>query len=94
VINQALAAGMPVITSDAVGAGLDLVDDCHNGLRVPANHVGELYRAMSALAKDPLKMRAYGEASRRKADDLTPEAGAAKWVRVFETLAAESKNTQ
>src|SRR5262249_40510691 len=49
VVNQALAAGLPIITSDAVGAGLDYVENGFNGLRVPAGDVDALYRAMETI---------------------------------------------
>jgi glycosyltransferase involved in cell wall biosynthesis len=87
VVNQALGAGLPVITSDAVGAGLDLVEDEINGLKFAAGDLDGLERSMARIASSPEEARRWGEASRRKALELTPEAGAEKWVRVFESLA-------
>jgi glycosyltransferase involved in cell wall biosynthesis len=86
VINQALAAGLPIITSNAVGAGLDLVENGINGMRVVANDLDALYRAMEAFVLNPEIARQLGKRSRETARDLTPEAGAEKWVRVFESL--------
>ena len=86
VINQALAAGLPIITSDAVGAGLDLVENGVNGMCVGANDLEGLYRSMETLALSPEVARKWGDRSRERARDLTPEAGAEKWVRVFESL--------
>jgi glycosyltransferase involved in cell wall biosynthesis len=91
VINQALAAGLPVITSDAVGAGIDLVASGINGLRVTSNDGPALYRAMETVALNPTVARAWGEQSRKKACEFTPEAGAKKWVRVFEMLQQNAK---
>src|SRR5262249_28079426 len=51
VINQALAAGMPVISTDSVGAALDLVENGKNGMRVTAGSVGELHSAMARIAR-------------------------------------------
>jgi glycosyltransferase involved in cell wall biosynthesis len=90
VINQALAAGLPIITSNAVGAGLDLVENGINGLHVTANDVDSLYRSMEMLALNPEVARQWGEKSREKARDLTPEAGAEKWVHVFESIRARA----
>jgi glycosyltransferase involved in cell wall biosynthesis len=84
VVNQALAAGLPIVTSDAVGAGIDLVENWSNGLRVPANDADALYDAMETIASNPELRFKWGERSRKVAGDLTPEAGARKWVRVFE----------
>jgi glycosyltransferase involved in cell wall biosynthesis len=90
VVNQALGAGLPVITSDAVGAGLDLIEDGVNGLRFPSGDVDELQRCIERLIASPETAREWGEASRRKALDLTPEAGAEKWVRVFDSLSTQA----
>jgi glycosyltransferase involved in cell wall biosynthesis len=92
VINQALGAGLPIITSNAVGAGLDLVENGVNGMRIAADDMAGLYRSMEALARKPEVARQWGERSREKARDLTPEAGAEKWVRVFESVQAHADN--
>ena len=86
VVNQALAAGLPVITSDAVGAGLDLVENGVNGMCVAANDVEALYRALETIAGTPDIVARWGKNSREKALTLTPEVGAEKWVRVFDDL--------
>jgi glycosyltransferase involved in cell wall biosynthesis len=88
VVNQALATGVPIITTDAVGAGLDYVENGINGLRVKAGDVDALYDAMQTLAENPEFARAWGVKSREMARTLTPEVGADKWVRVFEALSA------
>jgi glycosyltransferase involved in cell wall biosynthesis len=88
VVNQALAAGLPIITSEAVGAGLDYVENGVNGVRVQAGSVDALYEAMKSLAVDPEYRRSLGAESRERASTLTPEAGAQKWIRVVETLMA------
>jgi glycosyltransferase involved in cell wall biosynthesis len=86
VINQALAAGLPIITSDAVGAGVDFVESGINGMSVSANDAKALHRAMEAFARNPDVGRQWGWNSREKARGLTPEAGAEKWVRVFDRI--------
>jgi glycosyltransferase involved in cell wall biosynthesis len=86
VVNQALGAGLPVITSDAVGAGLDLVEEHVNGLRFAAGDVDGLEACMQTIAAAPDTAREWGEASRRKARQITPEAGAQEWVRVLDLL--------
>lgn len=87
VVNQALATGIPIIASDAVGAGLDYVQNGINGMTVKAGDVDELYGALQMLAQNPELARTWGLRSREIAGALTLEAGANKWVQVFETLA-------
>lgn len=89
VVNQALGAGLPVVSSDAVGAGLDLIEENVNGLRFTSGDVDSLRGAMQIFCDNPGLSRAWGEASSRKALDMTPEAGAGKWAEVFKALASE-----
>jgi glycosyltransferase involved in cell wall biosynthesis len=89
VVNQALGAGLPVITSDAVGAGQDLVEHEVNGLHVRAGDVSALESCMERVATNSREARAWGQASRKKALSLTPEEGARKWAAVFSDLERE-----
>jgi glycosyltransferase involved in cell wall biosynthesis len=86
VINQALGAGLPVISSDRVGAGLDLVEHGVNGLRFSSGDVGALQAAMETLANCPDLTRSWGLTSRQKSYAFTPEEGARKWARAFQIL--------
>lgn len=87
VVNQAIGAGLPVISSDAVGAGQDLVTPNVNGLLFESGNVEQLFQCLKRFASDAAFVAACGRAAREKARDLTPEAGAEKWVRVFRSLA-------
>jgi glycosyltransferase involved in cell wall biosynthesis len=86
VVNQALGAGLPIICSDSVGAGLDLVEENVNGLRFATGNAGELQRCMEQAASNPKVTWEWGETSRQKAQTLDPRVGAEKWVDVFRTL--------
>jgi glycosyltransferase involved in cell wall biosynthesis len=86
VVNQALAAGLPIITSDAVGAGLDLIENGINGMRVCANDPEALYSAMEAFARNRRLACEWGRRSREKAPNVASNAGAEKWVQVFDSL--------
>jgi glycosyltransferase involved in cell wall biosynthesis len=92
VINQALAAGLPIITSDQVGAGLDLVENGKNGICVPAGDADALYKAMELIAINRDLVYRWGQLSREIARGLTPEAGAEKWVHVFNSLTSVEPN--
>jgi glycosyltransferase involved in cell wall biosynthesis len=73
VLNEAAAAGLPLIATDAAGAAYELVDD---DLRVPAGDVGALREALRRLASDPGLREAAGERARERVARLTPEAWA------------------
>jgi glycosyltransferase involved in cell wall biosynthesis len=86
VVNQALGAGLPIICSDAVGAGYDLVLHGVNGFRVTAGSVEELTDAMEAFLKSPQLVLEYGAASLRLGQDWTPARGAQKWISALAQL--------
>jgi glycosyltransferase involved in cell wall biosynthesis len=88
VVNQAIGAGLPVICSDAVGAGHDLVQPGLNGLLFPAGEVSALAAAMERFAAEPGLAARWGAASRARAADWSPDNGAAKWVSVFKEVLA------
>jgi poly(glycerol-phosphate) alpha-glucosyltransferase len=83
VVNQALGAGLPVICTDAVGAGYDLVEEGVNGYRVPAGDAEELASRMEDLIVQRERIPEFGAASRRLAEAFTPNQGADKWSKVL-----------
>ena len=86
VVNQALGAGLPIICSDAVGAGHELVHDGINGYRVPTGDVVRLAAAMKSLVIHPHRLADYGQASLAIANDWTPRRGAEKWLTALDQL--------
>jgi len=52
VINEAMCFGLPVIVSDRVGAGLDLVRDGENGFVFRKGDVGQLASCLATLLRD------------------------------------------
>ena len=45
-VNEAMAFGLPVVTTDRCGAGLELVEPGKNGFLVPAGSVDALAEAI------------------------------------------------
>ncbi len=86
VVNQALAAGLALICSDAVGAAHDLIESGKNGCTFPSENADALFTQMQQLAADPTLRQSWGEASRGAAQAWHPEAGASKWVEAFHTV--------
>jgi glycosyltransferase involved in cell wall biosynthesis len=76
VLNEAAAAGLALVATDAVGAAFDLIEDGANGFRVAAGDAGALRRALATLAGDaPLRAR-FSSRSRELARAFTPGAWA------------------
>jgi len=61
---EAMAAGLPVVASD-IGGIDEQIGDGETGLLVPVGDADALARAVLALADDPARRRALGEAGRR-----------------------------
>jgi glycosyltransferase involved in cell wall biosynthesis len=87
VVNQALGAGLPVICSDKVGAGYDLVLESVNGCIFPAGDADSLRANMQRFLDQPPLIDQYGDASRRSAALWQPVIGAAKWVEILQSTA-------
>ncbi|HZC46631.1 MAG TPA: glycosyltransferase family 4 protein [Candidatus Acidoferrum sp.] len=60
VVNEAMNAGKPVIVSDRVGAGADLVEDGINGFVHPARDVPALADRLRQLIEDPERRASMG----------------------------------
>lgn len=79
VVNEAIAAGMPVIASSAVGAAADLVEPGRNGFVVPPADIDALAAAMDACAARPSLVASFASRSREIAADWTVDRGAERW---------------
>ncbi len=86
VVNQALGAGLPILCSDRVGAGIDLVEPEINGLHFAGGDPRALTAALQRCLNEPDRLASWGAASRKRAGDWTPEAGAGKWINAFRKL--------
>ena len=86
VINQALAAGRPVIATHAVGAAADLITSGREGLVIPPNDVHALHHAMMTLQQNPALRQRQATAARKRGAQLHPDVGASRWISLFEDL--------
>ncbi len=70
VINEVMNAGKPVVVSDRVGAGPDLVEDGVNGFVFPARDVAALADRLRKLIDNPEHRAAMGARSLEKVAQL------------------------
>lgn len=87
-VNEAMAFGLPLVLSDAVGAAGDLLGDGENGVLVPSEDVGAAARALERLAADPALRNELGAASRRRIEDWGYARGADELVALLERVSA------
>ncbi|HEX2780264.1 MAG TPA: glycosyltransferase family 4 protein, partial [Gemmatimonadaceae bacterium] len=78
VVNEAMAAGLPVIVSDAAGCAPDLVIASENGYTYPCGDVSALAsRMIDILERGAPARRSMGERSRQIVAAFSPEHAAA-----------------
>jgi glycosyltransferase involved in cell wall biosynthesis len=83
VINEALAYGLPTITTDRCVAGLELIEDGVNGYVVPAEDVDALSEKIKAVLASDLE--AMGKAALEKVRPYTLENMAKTHAKIFES---------
>lgn len=86
VVNQALAAGLAVICSDAVGAAEDLVIPDWNGFIFRNGESQQLADQLCDLLKAPGTIRLFSENSAAKSREITPAQGAEDWVKILKEV--------
>ena len=83
VLNEAAAAGLPIVATEAAGASHDLIEDGVSGFRVPTGDREALAGALNRLVGDAPFRASAGARSRELAGAFTPEA----WAEAVATLA-------
>lgn len=86
VINEAMSAGLPVITTDEVGSAIDMVTEGKSGHIVPVGDVDRFAQRMAELAQSPNLRQCMGCEARTTAEAFTAKMGADKMVSALKTL--------
>jgi glycosyltransferase involved in cell wall biosynthesis len=87
---EAMAAGVPVVTTDAAGAA-SVVRSSGAGLIVPAGRVEELRAALAALLADPAKRRELGGRGSAAAARFGVDSFARSILSAYEHVLAEGR---
>ena len=82
VINEALAYGLPTITTDRCVAGLELIEDGVNGYVVPVEDEKALTEKIQAVLASDLEQ--MGKAALKKVRPYTLENMAKTHAEIFE----------
>jgi glycosyltransferase involved in cell wall biosynthesis len=80
VVNEAMAAGLPVVTTHVVGAAGDLVENGDNGFIVPDGDSGALAEAILTLLRSEELRKNMADRSRERISSWTHEASATSFV--------------
>jgi len=87
-VAEAMACGLPVVTSDMPGVR-EVIDDGVQGLLVEPLLADDLAEKLRAVLDDPKRARAMGEAGRRRVEERYDlRKVAAELIRLYEGLVA------
>jgi len=91
VLSEAMAAGLPVITSRQAGAS-ELIEHGHDGLLVenPLD-IQEIAQHVQRLTRDPEERYVLGLAARKKMQRYSWEGVAEQTMRIYEQVCAERR---
>jgi glycosyltransferase involved in cell wall biosynthesis len=76
VVNEAMACGLPVITSSVAGCAANLVQDGYNGFVVPPRDPRRLAEAMESVVSDSTARAEMARRSRERIEANSPAAWA------------------
>ena len=86
VINEAMACGLPIITTDKCIAGLELVENGKNGYIIPVGDDNRLTSCIQEIIFDGKKLIDIGTNSLRKIKSYTIEQMAKTHIDIFQNL--------
>lgn len=86
VVTEAMASGLPVITTARVGAG-ELIDSGTNGfILAEASNTHQLAQLVQRLANDPGLRRTVGQAARKTAEQYSWDQMSVRMYKAYEEL--------
>jgi len=86
VVNEAAACGLPLVVSDRVGAGPDLVEPGVNGFRVPAEDAAQLGEGLVRFLAETVRRDDHAGVSRSRAQQWGYGAAEASFRRMVQLV--------
>jgi glycosyltransferase involved in cell wall biosynthesis len=91
VINEAMACGLPIITTDKCVAGLELVKDNENGYVIKVDDEKELAEKIDVILSDDKTRENMAQNSLEKIKEYTIENMAETHIKIFEQILGGAK---
>ena len=91
VINEAMAVGLPIITTDKCMAGLELIENGSNGYIIPVENITLLAEYINILYKDEILRMILGRNNIKKINEYTLEKMAIRHIEVFNMLSLKNQ---
>jgi glycosyltransferase involved in cell wall biosynthesis len=93
VVSEAMAAALPVIVSDQVGAAYDLIADRRDGIIISNGDEGSLVAALSLLVRDKDVRETMGRRARERMRGLNHEFGVAQFREAVKHVLATHRQS-
>jgi len=90
VLNEAMAAGLPIITTERVGGARDLVKDEENGYLVKSGNIDELSERIGKIILDTSLLGKMGERSHSSIKNFSLDAAIKEILKAISYV--EEKN--
>jgi glycosyltransferase involved in cell wall biosynthesis len=87
VVVEAMAAGLPVIVTENVGAA-DVISEAEDGFVVPARSIEAVKEKIAFFYENPQRIREMGRAALIKAQGYSPDAYIKRMVGAYENMVA------
>ncbi|MCM1540473.1 MAG: glycosyltransferase family 4 protein [Blautia sp.] len=85
VVNEAMARGLPVVTTIRCNAGVEMIRNGENGYTIPVENVEELVSKITIVLKDPEREK-MGQTALETIRRYTIETMAERHIRIFSDL--------
>jgi glycosyltransferase involved in cell wall biosynthesis len=86
VVNQALAAGLPVVATRAVGAALDLLTDLSDGCVIEPDSENALYESLKWISSDRARITEMSKRAYARSREITLDRGVDDWCDFFDRV--------
>ena len=91
VINEAMANGLPIITTDKCIAGLELIENKINGFIVETDNYNEIANKINELINNPILRKKVSLENLKKIKDYTIESMAKQHIEIFNKIIEEKE---
>jgi glycosyltransferase involved in cell wall biosynthesis len=83
-LAEAMALGVPVISTDCKSGPSELIRSADEGILVPVEGPHALARAMQQLSQDEALRRRLGAAAKARMTELSPQRIAKQWLALVD----------
>ncbi len=89
VIIEAMACGVPVVSTNCPTGPGEIIEHMKNGILVPVNNEESMAAAILKILRDPLLAKKFSEKGKKRAEFFSVKKSVEEYEKVFQTLVYE-----